>query len=260
MGNSAGGDEHVAKVLHVREVPIRDGHAECGMLEPGHYQLVRDGVVHYQLRIIRGDVSDLLVAGDHGIAPLNPIDGIPVHKPVVEGGDLVIRGLADSDTVIHVFASRYLEADNYQVPGLPSRVAPFISDARSYDVFYSRAMALGSELQYISERSGHEKYYGSMLPRPGMLMNPWQVGESEWIPYGMRAADFNAIGAGGGASGAFGRRSSSKHGGSVYRGYRTYDFLAQGPRAFVNLRMNAEGEIRIHEQNSGIQQMCTLLL
>ena len=149
-------------------------------------------------------------------------------------------------TRVHVFATRYLPA--YDVfarlgfagtPGL--RQQPW----RPARTFYESGRDIGDEYRYIIDRQTAKKFPGNMLDRPGLLLNPWAVRDTE--------AEAEVLEGGGvyaGRPAAMGRAegaaAAAKDGkGEPPEGYAALDFLKQPAVALLNLEADKEGRIRI---------------
>ncbi len=146
-------------------------------LERGDYVFrdERDGVV------VDVRVTGASVVGDWmlGARDLERGSGAGLH--LVEGGvdgDAVVfkfSGLREGARV-HVAARRFLDGGN-----LFTGFADFSrwglavgSEGRAPNLF-SVGRRVGDEYRYIRERRKAEKFPGLMLPRPGLLLNPWET-------------------------------------------------------------------------------------
>src|SRR5580692_3013060 len=80
------------------------------------------------------------------------------------------------DTRVHVLASRFLPPfDAFKDLGPVHRLEPLIGTPdRTHSLFIS-GRTLGEEYRYVMERRNAKKYPGVMLPRPGLLLNPWAL-------------------------------------------------------------------------------------
>jgi len=168
-----------------------DGFIEARNLPPGDYELhLRPEGRVIQLRVTRGrPVHGFLVSPNRLLeSPAAP----PLHLPSVqvEGDALVIRvAHPDPLTRVHVTASRYAAETPLARLGAftpPSPLAGTPGDSLSQ---YISGRQLGDEIRYILERLAARHLPGVMLPRPGLLLNPWEVRETVTTRQEARAGD-----------------------------------------------------------------------
>ena len=168
-----------------------DGFLEARDLAPGDYELhLRPENRVIQLRVTRGrPVKGFLVSPNR---LLESEAAAPLHLPSVEveGDTLVIRvAHADPLTRVHLTATRYTPENPLAQLGRftpPARLVGTPGDALSQ---YVSGRQLGDEIRYILERLAARHFPGVMLPRPGLLLNPWAVRDTVTARQEARAGD-----------------------------------------------------------------------
>ena len=170
------------------------------------------------------------------------ITGVKVKKDAVE----IQLANASPYSRVHVLATRYLPAFDL-FAGLVSSSRDDLQQAAwtAARAFYESGRDIGDEYRYILDRQSAARFYGNMLERPGLLLNPWELRATD-------AARENLRG-GGDYRGAVADTARS----SLTRGMRrpparaarscpsNLDFLAQPAVARWNLVPDAAGKIRI---------------
>jgi hypothetical protein len=173
----------------------------------------------------------------------------PLQVAAVElGAEAVEIRVANSTafTRVHVFATRYLPA--YDVfaklgftgnPGLQQQMW------RPARTFYESGRDIGDEYRYILDRQSARKFPGNMLERPGLLLNPWALRDTE------TQAEALAGGANYAGAPATMQRvaltpvESPALAAEAPEGYASLDFLKQPAVVLLNLVPDKEGRIRI---------------
>lgn len=173
----------------------------------------------------------------------------PLQVAAVEpGAETVTIRLAHATpfTRVHVFATRYLPA--YDVfaklgftgaPGLQQQVW------RPARTFYESGRDIGDEYRYILDRQLARKFPGNMLERPGLLLNPWAVRDTDTQTETLaKGAEY------GGASAAVPRPAATPHAPAEPapeppEGYASVDFLKHPSVVLLNLVPDPQGRIRI---------------
>jgi hypothetical protein len=222
-------------------------------LEPGDYELLLRPLNHVvQVRVGRGvEVAGHLVGANtvHRLA-----DAVPVAlgEPKVEGEELVIPVENSTPaTRVHLAAARFLPAHDAfaalafnpfpTVGGFP--LAPLGNQ-------YSSGRAIGDEVRYVLDRQSGERFAGVLLPRPGLLLNPWErqdtSAERESLAVG-EAITAQAAGmgrAGGADTRLFRREGKAARKAAAEAGGDFLDFLAQPAVVVPNLRPQ-QGAVRV---------------
>jgi hypothetical protein len=241
---------------------IADGFLELRDLPPGDYELRllrRDVVI--PVAVTRGvrDGDWLLGASRRLEAPAVA----PLHVrqlQIVDGELQVTLANPTAGTRLAVVATRY-DAPFSLPEGLatwPQRPLRRAADDRHSNLF-SAGTQLGGEHRYVLERRFAEKYLGNLLPRPSLLLNPWELqrtttaGPAGPAPGGaFEGNEWNsAVGLGGGAGGRADTASPGNLG--------NLDFLATPSTTLANLRPGTDGIVRVKLQELGFGQILHVL-
>lgn len=167
---------------------------------------------------------------------------------VTAGADTVEIRLANATpfTRVHVLATRYLPAYDLFArlgsTGAPGLLQQPWTPART---FYESGRDIGDEYRYILDRQAALKFPGNMLDRPGLLLNPWAMRDTEAEPemlggqshYASRPAaapEASMAGYGGG-----GGKDAAQE------GYANLDFLQQPAATLWNRTAGKDGVVRI---------------
>lgn len=97
-----------------------------------------------------------------------------------DGKLLVSLGNADAATRLHLVATRFLpEFDPYAslAHAAPPTLFEILRGAKLSR--YVSGRDIGEEYRYILERRGAKKFPGNLLARPGLLLNPWELSETQ---------------------------------------------------------------------------------
>lgn len=250
------------------KLALVDGYLELRDLRAGSYvlELDEDGV-RVDVEITRGVRRDSFAIGRKRILEVQDLR--PLHITSVsmdaKGADdkkslrVRLSGVRKT-TRVHVYANRYHPAfDPYRGLDVPGRGAPLLTALDRPESTYYSGRQIGDEYRYILDRRFAKKYPGNMLRRPGLLLNPWALAETE-----------TSIGAGGGAGGRFGGRgggsaSRSRKSGAAKRGgayagqspsvFPDFSFLPDASRVLSNLKPNAEGIVDVDLTSLGDGQI-----
>ena len=125
----------------------------------------------------------------------------PVHLASVtltpEGGAEIALQNWNPFTRVHVVANRFVPTRNlfsslggFTRWGLGSKTPDFLPN------LYSAGREIGDEYRYILDRRYAPKHPGNRLPRPGLLLNPWdkRSTDSEALPVSGGAAPLASMG------------------------------------------------------------------
>src|SRR5205823_5472322 len=114
---------------------------------------------------------------------------------------------------------------------------------------------IGDEYRYILERRYALKFPGNMLPRPGLLLNPWEKRSTDlnaMSQSGTEAASASAGGRGGASGGEHSMRYSGPTTGAANN--TNLDFLANVAPVLYNLVPDANGVIVVPRKALGDRQ------
>ncbi len=227
---------------------VKDGFIELGNLPAGDYSLYLKPLDRaIAVRLTEGEDRDGFTLSARRALERPRLAPLQV-RDVTTVGDAVEIRLANATpfTRVHVLASRYLPAYDLfarlgytGAPGLLQQPWPA---ART---FYESGRDIGDEYRYILDRQTATKFPGNMLERPGLLLNPWALrdtdAESETLEmqglYASRSAGDRAA-----AMAAYGGKGSA---GAAPEGFANLDFLKQPAVTLWNRAPDKDGVVRI---------------
>ncbi|MEZ6015184.1 MAG: hypothetical protein R3F49_08730 [Planctomycetota bacterium] len=254
---------------HTPDARHHAGYLELAGLEPGDYSLAVEGRdAPYSIRVTSGAArAGYAPVGGTKARRLQLTDPAPLAIASIaleeasraSSGPLTPPMLAiqlsggGQNQRVHVFASRYLggfrAARSGSQGGLgwstPQRPAITALDAQPAS--FEAGRRLSDEYRYILDRRNAPRFAGNMLPRPGVILNPWALA----------LATHDASGVGGGAGGAFGGRfggqrnlraggmAKDERAGLRPATFANLDFLGEGGAQLENLRPDREGKVRV---------------
>ncbi len=173
----------------------------------------------------------------------------PLQVGAVEPGAQAVEiRLANSTpfTRVHVFATRYLPAyDVFAKLGFTGAAALLQQNWQPARTFYESGRDIGDEYRYIIDRQSARKFPGNMLERPGLLLNPWALRDTETqaevLEQGKAYGGVQVPGS------AAALAAAETHSGALEppEGYASLDFLKQPSVVLLNLVPDQEGRIRI---------------
>jgi len=224
------------------------GFLELRGLPAGDYSLALPGQAQaVAVRLTQGEARDGFVVSERRaleqprLAPLH-IVAVTADK---ESVDIRLANVS-SFSRVHLYATRYLPA--YDLFGLlgdagsPGLLAQPWQPVRT---FYESGRDIGDEYRYILDRQQAAKYPGNMLERPGLLLNPWAIrdtqAEAERLAEGGEyAGRRSGLARAGGAAAAANMPGSDMAGGFV-----SLDYLRQPAVALLNLVPDKGGVVRV---------------
>lgn len=233
---------------------LQDGQLVLKDLTPGDYALrLRERGAEVVVRITDGAPAVLDVpggawlVGKRRLLERQPRAALQVEVPALEGESIVVRVRgASKATRVHCLATRFRPA-NPAAPALdvPGPAGPRAIDAEPTPSTYASGRELGDEVRYVLERKYQKKRPGTLLARPGLLLNPWAMRETD--------TDQDRV-KGGGAYGASEKRGQRREaqaigagGGGEHQGgaFANLDFLEEGAVVLANLRPDAQGLVKV---------------
>lgn len=235
---------------------VAGGFLELRRLPPGDYLLRLEELDRtIEVRVAAGARTDGWVQGRARRLELSPQAQLAVRSLSASADEIVIElAHAGPDARVHVVATRYRPArDPFAALWAPVPPAVEVLDAVHEPSSYHAGRELSDEFRYVLERRLARKFPGNLLPRPGLLLNPWSIGETR--------SDADPRG---GAGGRFGGRGGLKaRGGSgsetAYKRaldrtpgvFPLLDFLPRPARVLANLRPDADGRVRVPRADLG---------
>lgn len=229
-------------------------------LAPGDYLLTIPGECEITIRITAGQpVQNWLLSPNRELEVRNaaPLNIAQVQR---EPGALIVQ-LANAGRFarVHVVATRFLPTRDL-LEGLgdfttfdPAMVLP----AKSPNLFVA-GRAIGDEYRYILERRYAKLFPGNMLPRPGLLLNPWEVRSTDLQAQHMEEME-RARAAQGGRAATAKRPEPQQEARELKSALEpdtspNLDFLATAAPALYNLTPDEKGVVRIDLKALGDRQ------
>ena len=162
---------------------VRGGFLAVKGLEPGDYSLKikREGRA-IPVRVTAGEMIGRFAAGKRRI--LETANRLPLHVIDIapdKQGDLLLQLVnADAATRVHVLVARFDPVFPLHGALGPAYQPPIAMLTRptSQNVYLS-GRDIGDEHRYILERREQTPFPGNMLARPGLLLNPWAIRETD---------------------------------------------------------------------------------
>lgn len=231
---------------------VADGFVEIKNLPAGDYSLyLKPFQREIAVRVTQGENRDGFVLSARRalerprLAPLN-ITGIEA------GTDAVGIRLANATpfTRVHVLATRYLPAYDLFArlgpAGAPSLLQQPWTPART---FYESGRDIGDEYRYILDRQAAAKFPGNMLDRPGLLLNPWALRDTEAEPETLAGETQYASRPAAEPEASLGEYGGKWGQAAPQEGFANLDFLQQPAVALWNLAPDKDGVVSIPRQD-----------
>ncbi|MEZ5978028.1 MAG: hypothetical protein R3F34_07415 [Planctomycetota bacterium] len=232
------------------QVTLANGYVELRGLAAGEYtlRLLEPGAT-VDVSVTDGEVVRGIAVGRDRVLELGDATPLQVTGLRAEGDGVVVElAGAGASTRVHVHTSRYASAyDAFADLAVRGDVGLAWFGIERPDGDFRAERDIGDEFRYVLERRLARIFPGNMLRRPGLLLNPWELEETN-----------TTIGLGGGSGGAFGGRRGGRaqgkksgaddaHGGIGWNGsvFANLDFLPKGSPIATNLRPDADGRVRV---------------
>ncbi len=218
-------------------------------LEPGDYSLKikrEDRVI--PIRVAAGKIVGRFTAGKRRI--LETANHFPLHITGVvaqEDGGLVVRlANAEKGTRLHVLAARFDPVFPLRGALGPAYQSPISTLTRAnFHNLYLSGRDIGDEYRYILERREADPFPGNMLTRPGLLLNPWAIRETDTGKQQAAAGGEYDDKIGGDAADAAATAAPRESGGAALGDPSNLDFLMQAGVVLANLVPDEDGVVRI---------------
>ncbi len=235
-------------------------HAGCVVLrslEPGDYTLLlkRDGR-RISVHVTDGQVHEGHVLGDQRYLERTAPRPMALLRPEVTDATVRIATRhAGADTRVHVFASRYMDAFSaWQSLQVPVRAAATITTLPAVDSLYVAGRDIGDEYRYILDRRSARRFPGNMLARPGLLLNPWAIRETDTGEMlAAEGGEYERLGKAGGTSAT--RRAEGGVSSAGRSDPQDLNFLARPAVVKANLRPDEDGLVEIDRADLGDRHM-----
>ena len=173
-------------------------------------------------------------------------------------------GNAGVDTRVHVLASRFVpHFDAFEALGKDHLPQPLAWTNAWRPSLYQSARTIGEEYRYVLERRGAKHFAGNLLPRPGLLLNPWAIAdtvtERQVAQAGEDAAAMTAEKAGAASAPAPGAAMAKKDEAAAGPMDPDLSFLGMQGAVAYNLRPDKDGNVAIDGAALGDRQFVRIV-
>ena len=231
---------------------VVDGFVEIRGLPAGDYSLyLQPFQREITVRVTQGEERDGFVLSPRRalerprLAPLNVV-GIDAGKDAVE----IRLANATPFTRVHVLATRYLPAyDLFARLGPAGATGLLQQPWTPARTFYESGRDIGDEYRYILDRQAAAKFPGNMLDRPGLLLNPWALRDTEAKPESLEGETQYASRPAAEPEASLGEYGGHWGQATPHEGYANLDFLQQPAVALWNLTPGPDGVVSIPRQD-----------
>ncbi len=239
-----------------------DGLISIDGLPPGNYEAVLRNPEHViTIRVTESEKSAVGYAlSEHRHLEVKNTSPLQVASVSEKGGNIVIETKnASASTRVHITATRFLpEYTAYGTLNVSALAEPISISRGTSETRYVSGRDIGEEYRYILERRAAKKFPGNMLTRPGLLLNPWSLRDTETSVADARAGEAYQRSASDepSARGAMAKESAAKRKaeGSVAAVKSNYDFFASAAPVSLNLAPDENGVISFDRAELGDRQ------
>jgi hypothetical protein len=229
-------------------------------LPPGDYSLIAADTEPMTIRVTAGQVVKNWLVSTNRDLEIRETALLNIESIKREDTALVVQlsGVGPF-TRVHVAATRFLpESDLFLVLGWFRRFEPTLGSPARLPNLFAAGRAIGDEYRYILERRYAKLFPGNMLPRPGLILNPWEVRSTDLQAQEMTAMQRAAATTGGRPAAKksaeqddMGRAERMLIAGDESR---NFDFLATASPVLYNLVPDEKGVVRIDLKALGDRQ------
>lgn len=235
---------------------VEDGMVKAIGLGPGDYvlHLVRENET-VNIRVTDGPIDQGLIIGKHRQLEIRNPRPLTIQETSVTDDSLVVQLKNPNDaTRVHVIASRYFPAfSSFDEFAQIGDVEPLIFRPSLRRSVYLAGRTIGDELQYILDRKYARIFPGNMLDRPSLLLNPWDVRETDnQVEVLAEGDDFGR--AGNEADRRAGRSRGKRQAESGNADFSNLDFLPTSSVLLANLKPDDQGRVVIARDQLGNRQ------
>ncbi len=246
---------------HVKAGSFRDGFLEISDLPAGDYRLyLKETGEAISLRVTDGERRDGHVLSSNRILERRVLRPLQISDLMVgrQGAVVRLRNVTPF-TRLHVIATRfeprYEAYSALDIGGVP---APGMQDVALPRSLYVQERDIGEEYRYILDRKYAKKYPGNMLERPGLLLNPWAIRDTNTGRQDAAAGEeYKRLQEAlrNPTSDQYYRPASNPAPGSL-GDFSSLDFLAHSSVLLANLKPNKEGMVEVGlDKLNGQQQL-----
>ncbi|MFW5869393.1 MAG: hypothetical protein ACOCVI_00675 [Planctomycetota bacterium] len=240
---------------------IRGGMLTVNDLPRGDYTLtIKPRNVTIDIHVIQGESVGRLVINNERWLELDRAKPLNITKVSADDENLVVQvANADRWTRVHVVAVRYWPAYGMfaDLAGVPAS-SPSRRSLHTPPSQYVSERKISDEYRYILTRRYAEKYPGVMLQRPGLLLNPWVLQETQADVQTTEAEE--AYGPADRAPSAEQARLRDQgRGAALVNDFANFDFLSAESVVLENLKVDRNGRVAIPRNLMGTKQLVMVL-
>jgi tetratricopeptide (TPR) repeat protein len=240
----------VRDVLSGKTAKVKSGYLVVSHLSPGEYSLRYGNPFQtFFIQVSAGEnVADHLL-GDSRRMDAAEFGALQIIGTKLDANQLEISlGGAGPETRLHLLASRFVpEFDSFQALGELMGPPPNSFSTSAWEALptsFLPSRILDSEYRYLLDRRNVKKFPGNMLPRPGLLLNPWAMAQTATNDSGL--GQVVGPGSGMGFVGLLppsmrSRKTPSQHAPLCF----DHSFLALPGVAMFNLKPDKDGKILV---------------
>ncbi len=231
---------------HFDAIQWEPGFLKITGLLAGNYELfLKSSQTLIQLQITDGVLEEDILLTDLHMREASSAHPLQIESVTRAGEQLHIQLQNHSPkTRVHVVAVRYLPTtslwDLWQVP-YPNPQSKILQPPTST---YHSERRIGDEYRYILERQYAQKFPGTLLPTPGLLLNPMSVRDTEAQEERAQAGEMFDIAPPSPAAAPSKRLRDSRNLG-ITLGLANLNFLSDNSVVLANLKPNEDGLISI---------------
>ncbi len=250
------GDSYVADFS--KAVALVHGFLEIKGLPPGDYSLRAAGL-ETTIRIAAGDQTGRWIAGAARTLEVRDPPPLQIENVVLKPESVIVQlRNVGPYTRVHVAATRFLAHGSIMENlGGFERMGPASSTPPRTPTIFVSGRAIGDESRYILERRYAKAYAGIQLPRPGLLLAPWEKRSTDTSPTTLSWAEAPAATpaeAKPEAQASPDALSVMSPEGSEDEDGQNLDFLALPSVTLYNLKPDKDGVVRIDRNALGDRQ------
>ncbi len=240
---------------------IADGMLTISNLPRGDYRLIiKPQDLTIDIHVIQGETVGRLVINNERWLQMDRAKPLNITKVSASDENLVVQvANADRWTRVHVVAVRYWPAFDIfkDLAGVPAS-SPAGRSLYTPPSQYVSERKISDEYRYILTRRYAEKFPGVMLQRPGLLLNPWVLQETQ--------ADIQKAAAGEAYGPADRGRGMSRsrppqeiRRASLANEFANLDFLSAESVVLENLKVDRNGRVVVPRNLLGTKQLVFVL-
>ena len=232
---------------HSEKIKTRPGLIDIQALPAGDFEMHHHPSARsVTIRVTKGENQSGFAVSRHRILERSYGQPLSISSVDTKDGQLLVRLTnARPSARLHVFATAYTPSfDAHEGLQLDPAPTPTSLDLVIPGTLYVEERDIGEEYRYVLERQGAEKFPGNLLPRPGLILNPWKVRTTETEKKDAQAGNEYQS-----RSDSVDLRSDAEMKRKAISGGLNdpinFDFLAHGTLIKSNLRSDKNGEITI---------------